>query len=40
MVPEARRIAKQLLKEHQPTPLDGAVIKQGDELIKGFEKTI
>jgi len=40
MVPEAKRIAKQLLKEHQPTPLDKGVQKQGDDLIRDFEKTL
>jgi trimethylamine--corrinoid protein Co-methyltransferase len=40
MVPEAKRIAKQLLKEHKVPAIDKSVLKQGDELIRNFEKTI
>jgi trimethylamine--corrinoid protein Co-methyltransferase len=40
MVPEAKRIAKQLLKEHRVPAFDKSVLKQGDELIKNFEKTL
>jgi len=40
MVPEAKRIAKQLLKEHQVMPIDRSALKQGDEMIKSFEKTL
>jgi trimethylamine--corrinoid protein Co-methyltransferase len=40
MVPEAKRIAKQILKEHQVPQIDKSVLKQGDELIRDFEKTL
>ena len=40
MVPEAKRVAKQLLKEHEVTPIDKIALKQGDELIRSFEKTL
>ena len=38
MVDEAREIAARLLKEHEVTPLDGSVVRQGNELIKAYEK--
>jgi len=38
MVDEAREIAARLLKEHEVTPLDDSVVRQGDELIKAYEK--
>jgi len=40
MVPEAKRIAKQLLKEHQVPSIDKSILRQGDELIRNFEKTL
>lgn len=40
MVPEAKAMAKKLLKEHQVPPLDRSVQKQGNELISKFEKSI
>ena len=40
MVPEAKSIAKQLLKEHQVAPIDKTALKQGEELIRDFEKTL
>jgi len=40
MVPEAKRIAKQLLKEHKVPTLDKSVLKQGDDLIRNYEKTL
>jgi len=40
MVPEAKRIAKQLLKEHQVEPIEKTALRQGDELIRDFEKTL
>jgi trimethylamine--corrinoid protein Co-methyltransferase len=40
MVPEAKRIAKQLLKEHQVPPIDKSALRQGDDLIRNFEKTL
>jgi len=39
MVPEAKAIAKKLLKEHQVDPIDRAAVKEGDGLIKAFEKA-
>jgi trimethylamine---corrinoid protein Co-methyltransferase len=38
MVDEAREIAARLLKEHEVTPLDDSVVRQGNELIKAYEK--
>ncbi|MDH4122855.1 MAG: trimethylamine methyltransferase family protein [Thermoplasmata archaeon] len=40
MVAEAKAIVKSKLKEHYVEPLDGNVIKQGDEMIKEFEKSL
>jgi trimethylamine--corrinoid protein Co-methyltransferase len=40
MVPEAKRIAKQLLKEHVVAPIDKTALNQGDQLIRDFEKTL
>lgn len=40
MVPEAREIAKKILKEHQAPKLDSSVIKQGDEIIRNWEKEL
>jgi trimethylamine--corrinoid protein Co-methyltransferase len=39
MVPEAREIAKKLLKEHAAKPIDKEIVKRGDELIKSYEKS-
>ncbi len=39
MVPEAKRIAKELLKSHQVPSLDKGVLQKGDEVIKSFEKA-
>ncbi len=38
MIPEARGIAKTLLKDHGVRPLDRDVHKEGDALIKAYEK--
>ena len=38
MVDEAREIAATLLKEHEVTPLDDSIVRQGSELIKSYEK--
>ncbi len=38
MIPEARGIAKKILKDHTVRPLDRDVQKQGDALIKAYEK--
>ena len=38
MVAEAREIAKRLLKEHHVEALDRAVVKEGDAIIRNFEK--
>jgi trimethylamine:corrinoid methyltransferase-like protein len=40
MVPEAKRIAKQLLKEHEVPTIGKAALRQGDELIRDYEKTL
>jgi trimethylamine--corrinoid protein Co-methyltransferase len=40
MVPEARKIAKKLLKEHEVPQIDRDIIKQGDELIREYEKIL
>lgn len=37
---EAKAIVKKLLKEHKPAPLDKSIVKQGDELLKEYEKMI
>jgi trimethylamine--corrinoid protein Co-methyltransferase len=38
MVPEAREIAKKLLKEHRPLPVDNSTLKEGDRLLKEYAK--
>jgi len=38
MVSEARKIARKLLKEHHVEALDRTVVKEGDAIIRGFEK--
>ena len=38
MIPEARGIAKKILKDHTVRPLNREVQKQGDALIKAYEK--
>lgn len=40
MVPEAKKIAEKILKEHKPAPLDIDVVKKGDEIIKNWEKKL
>jgi trimethylamine--corrinoid protein Co-methyltransferase len=40
MVPEAKKIAKRLLKEHEVPPLEKNALKEGDKLIRDFEKTL
>ena len=40
MVPEAKAVAKRLLKEHTVEPIDRTVQKKGDEVIKAFEKSV
>jgi trimethylamine--corrinoid protein Co-methyltransferase len=40
MVPDAKRIAKQLLKEHTVAPIDKTAQKQGDDLIRNYEKSL
>ncbi len=39
MIPEARGIAKKILKDHTVRPLDKDVQRQGDALIKAYEKS-
>jgi trimethylamine--corrinoid protein Co-methyltransferase len=40
MVPEAKSVAKRLLKEHVVAPIDKAALNEGDQLIRDFEKTL
>ncbi|MCJ7606826.1 MAG: trimethylamine methyltransferase family protein, partial [Thermoplasmata archaeon] len=40
MVPEAREIAKRLLKEHQVPQLDRSVVQAGDRIIKEHEERL
>ena len=37
---EARKIAKKLKNEHEVTPIDRDIIRQGDELISEYEKKL
>lgn len=39
MVPEARVIAKRLLKEHKPDPIDKSTLAKGNELVKEYAKS-
>ena len=38
MIPEARVVAKKLLKEHQPMPVDKSILKEGDRLLNEYAK--
>jgi trimethylamine--corrinoid protein Co-methyltransferase len=38
MVPEAREIAKKILKEYAPEPVDRSILKEGERLIAEYEK--
>jgi trimethylamine:corrinoid methyltransferase-like protein len=40
MVPEAKEIAKKLLREHKVPEIDKSIVKEGDELIRKYEKRI
>lgn len=40
MASEAREIALKILKEHEVPPLDESIIKQGDEIIRCWEKEL
>jgi len=40
MVPEAKEIAKKLLREHTVPEIDKSIVKEGDEFIKKYEKEI
>ncbi len=40
MVPEAKEIAKRILREHEVPSLDGDMKRQGDEIIAAYEKNI
>lgn len=40
MVPEAREIAKKLLREHEVPQLDKSTIREGDEIIRKWEKEL
>ena len=38
MVPEARKIAKRLLREHEVEQLDKSTVKEGYKIISDYEK--
>ena len=38
MIPEARVIAKKMLKEHVPLPVDKTVLREGEKLLKDYAK--
>jgi len=40
MVPEAKEIAKKLLREHEVDPIDKDIVKQGDQILKEYEKSL
>jgi trimethylamine--corrinoid protein Co-methyltransferase len=40
LVAESKSIAKTLLKEHAPPPPDEALVKEGDEIIRAYEKQV
>jgi len=39
MVPEAREIARKLLREHTVKPLDKNMIAEGSRIVADYEKT-
>jgi trimethylamine:corrinoid methyltransferase-like protein len=40
MAPEAKEIAKKLLREHLVEQVDKSIVKQGDDIIRQFEKRM
>ena len=40
MAPELREIAKRTLKEHQVPALDKDIIKQGDQIVRDYERSL
>lgn len=40
MVDEARKTAKRLLKEHQMSSIDRDVLREGNEMIREYEKAL
>jgi trimethylamine--corrinoid protein Co-methyltransferase len=40
MVADAKKVVKKALKEHIVPPVDKDIVRQGDELIKKFEKSL
>ena len=40
MIREANRIARQVLADHQVPALDEAVIREGDRIIKTYEREV
>jgi len=40
MAKEANRIARQIIQDHQVPPLDEAVIREGDLILKAYEKEV
>lgn len=39
MVPEAKEIARKILKEHEVLSIDGSIVQEGDRLIGEYEKS-
>ena len=37
---EANRIVKQVLAEHQVPVLDEAILREGDEILRAYEKEV
>ena len=37
---DSRKIVEQLMKEHQVQPIDANLIRQGDEIIRAYERTL
>lgn len=40
MVPKAKEIAKNLLLTHEPAPLDTAIIREGEKLLRQYAKNL
>jgi hypothetical protein len=37
---ESRKIVEQLLNEHKVQPIDADLIRQGDEIIRAYERKL
>ncbi len=40
MVPDAREVVRRTLKEHSVEPLDPAILREGDEILRAYEATV